>query len=273
MKKSLKKTLLLGLALSASLFLAPAGQTADHGHGGHGGEARQSAGETVKTIIDGNDRFLHRHDSHAFDAYQEGQTPGLTVIACSDSRVHTDLFGIDPKNNIFVIRNIGNQLRTAEGSVDYGVHHLPTRILLVLGHTSCGAVKAAMGDYSGESAGIRAELDTLKPVIATDNGQGDFKARWARNIEINVDYQVREALALYADKVKAGEVVVVGAVYDFNDVYGKGRGSLLITNVNGETDPEKIRQAPALKELSLAQLAGHVESLAPAAEFAPASAH
>jgi carbonic anhydrase len=273
MKKSLKNKLSLALALAASLTLAPMGRAADHGHGGHADGGAASPAQTVKAVIDGNDRFLHQHDSHAFDAYQEGQAPALTIIACSDSRVHTDLFGIDPKNNIFVIRNIGNQLATAQGSVDYGIHHLPTRILLVLGHSSCGAIKAAMGDYAAESAGIREELDSLRPVIATDKGQGSFKERWARNIEINVDYQVREALALYDDKVKSGEMVVMGAVYDFNDVYGKGRGSLLVTNVNGESDPEKIAQMPALKELSLSQVAEHVASLAPSAEFAPARSH
>ena len=224
----------------------------------------KSAEATVKAAISGNDQFTGHNDSHHFDAFQTGQTPTLTVVACSDSRVHTHLFGMEPDNNIFVIRNIGNQVKTAEGSIDYGVRHLPTKILLILGHSSCGAVKAAMGDYSGETKGIKSELDTLKPVIAAGDSTGDLNSRWNKNVERNVDYQVKAALELYKEKVQANELTVVGAVYDFNDLYGKGRGKLVITNINGETTPNKIMTHPVLKELNRGEIVSHVGSLAPA---------
>ncbi len=270
MKKRLaKRILVMGLAFSTIIALAPGAFCSEGAHGGGRGSEEAPAGkvmtpqETVKAAIQGNDQFTGHHDSHYFDAYQTGQTPNLTVVSCSDSRVHTPLFGIEPNNNIFIIRNIGNQVSNSEGSVDYGVHHLPCKILLIMGHSSCGAVKAAMGDYSGETAGIKAELDPLKPVIMADDHQGDFNIRWAKNVERNVDYQVQNALKLYDEKVKAGEMTIVGGVYDFNDNYGKGRGTLVITNINGESDPNKIMRDPLLEELSKGEIAHHVGSLAP----------
>jgi carbonic anhydrase len=266
-RKRYGKALLLGLSMTAILALAPV--VYGSGGGGHGSEAPAAKSmnptETIKAAIAGNDQFKGHHDSSYFEAYQKGQTPNLTVITCADSRVHTPLFGMDPHNNIFIIRNVGNQIVNSEGSVDYGVHHLPTKILLVMGHSSCGAVKAAMGDYSGETKGIKAELDTLAPVIAVNTGEGDVARRWAENVEINVDHQVNYALNLYHDQVGSGQMAVVGGVYDFNDNYGKGRGTLVITNVNGEIDPNRIMNHAVLKDLAKSEIVNHVSSLAPAA--------
>lgn len=250
------------LACAALLACAPS-VFAEHGHE-RPAVAVKSAEATVKAAVSGNDQFTGRKDSHHFDAFQTGQTPTLTLVACSDSRVHTHLLGMEPDNNIFVVRNIGNQVKNAEGSIDYGVRHLPTKILLIMGHSSCGAIKAAMGDYSGETKGIKAELDNLKPVIAAGDNSGDLNGRWGKNVERNVDYQVKTALKLYKEKVQANELTVIGAVYDFNDLYGKGRGKLVITNINGETAPNKIMAHPVLKELDRGEIVNHVSSLAPA---------
>lgn len=265
-KKTYSRKIVAGLSLAALLSVGTLayGSGGGDGHGGGASATAMSPTETIKTFVQGNDQFKGHHDSHYFDAYQAGQAPNLTVISCADSRVHTTLFGMDPNNKIFSIRNVGNQVSNSEGSVDYGIMHLPTRVLLIMGHSSCGAVKAAMGDYSGETAGIKAELDPLKPVIAKDSGEGLFEVRWAKNIEVNVDYQVNHATGLYRSQIEAGKLIVVGGVYDFTDNYGKGRGTLVITNVNGENDPNKIMQLPALNELSKAEIINHVGSLAPA---------
>ena len=69
--------------------------------------------------------------------------------------------GKDMTNHVFHIRNIGNQIENNFGSVDYGIHHLKTPILLILGHTDCGAVKASQIDFSKESDEIRQELYPL----------------------------------------------------------------------------------------------------------------
>ncbi len=269
MKKVLKNAL-LAVGFSAVLAATPLAMASDHGggHGGGHGAASEPAAivmspsQAMAEIIEGNERFKETHESHYFDAYQNSQSPVLTIVTCSDSRVHTNLFGFVPDNNIFVIRNIGNQVVNSEGSVDYGVRHLPTKILMILGHSSCGAIKAAMGDYSGETTGIKKELDPLGPVIAHDDHQGEFKTRWAKNVEQNVDYQVNYAMKLYADKVAHGDLIVVGAVYDFNDIYGKGRGSLIITNVGGEKTPSDIMNNPIFKEIDPSLVVNHVSSRA-----------
>ncbi|MFZ5776104.1 MAG: carbonic anhydrase [Thermodesulfobacteriota bacterium] len=257
-------TTMLALALGCAALLSP--PPAAQASGGHDAPAapQKSAATRMKEAVEGNDKFTASHKSHDFDAYQASQAPGITLVSCSDSRVHTDLFGIDPHNNLFVIRNIGNQVKNAEGSVDYGVRHLPTKVLMVLGHSSCGAVKAAMGDYSTETRGIKAELDNLKPVIAADDQAGDPALRWGKNVERNVDFQVKTAMELYGDKIRNGELTVVGAVYDFNNHYGKGRGKLVVTNINGETDPNQIMANPVLTELPKGTVVDHVGSQAPA---------
>jgi carbonic anhydrase len=262
-KQCLPKRLILGTA-AASLLALSSIAYASGGHGDDPAAKSMTLMETVKFFVGGNDQFKSHHDDNYFEPYQKGQTPNLTVISCADSRVHTSLFGIDPNNNIFIIRNIGNQVTTSEGSVDYGIRHLPTKVLLIMGHSSCGAVKAAMGDYSAETTGIKSELDTLRPVIAADAGEEDFNLRWTKNVERNVDYQVKSAMNLYTEKVNNGELAVVGGVYDFNNNYGRGRGTLVITNVNGITEPAAIMEHPALKELSKAEVVSHVGSLAPA---------
>lgn len=259
MKKIVSKKLIILAACGLFAMAAPvaaSGPVAGHGPA----ESVATPQSTIKKIIQGNDSFRHTYPRNHFDAFQDSQSPAVTVITCSDSRVHTQLFDFEPDNNIFMVRNAGNQIENSQGSVDYGVHHLPAKVLLVLGHSSCGAIKAAMGDYSGETAGIKAELDTLKPVIAMDDQQGPFNDRWAQNVERNVDMQVKKGLELYAAKVEAGELVVVGAIYDFNDLWGKGRGTLVVVNINGITHPQEIMNHPVLNELSKAEIVTHVGS-------------
>ncbi len=239
---------------------APSGFSSRGGHG-DATQVTKSPSETLGAVIEGNNSFKqYAHRGH-FDAFQDGQAPNLTVITCSDSRVHTHLFGFQPDNNVFMVRNVGNQVQNSEGSVDYGVHHLPTKILLILGHSSCGAIKAAMGDYSGETRGIKKALDPLMPVISQCDGTGSFKERWAKNVERNVDYQVNHSLNLYSAKISHGGMVVVGCIYDFNNIYDQGRGSLVITNVNGEKTPAHIIQHPVLKDLAKGNVVTHISRI------------
>ncbi len=216
------------------------------GHGGPG----VTPPEALKRIVEGNDQFVKSHDYHYFAPYQTSQHPFITMITCSDARVQGTVLLPDTIDKIFVIRNIGNQLVVSRGSIDYGVLHLHTPILLILGHTHCGAVKAAMSNYKGETEGIRNELDHLHLPLMADDGKGSFEERWLKNVERNVDWQVAEAMTFYPDLVKEGKLVVVGAVYDFINAYGKGYGRMVIINVNGEISPQAIKKHPVTKKLS-----------------------
>jgi len=201
----------------------------------HGGDVAV-AQAYIKEIQTDEKAYVAAHDSAFFQELAKGQHPRATVVTCSDSRVHTNMLDKTPEGDLFMVRNIGNQLVTAKGSVQYGVNHLGSSLLLFIGHSSCGAIKAASGDYSALEDPIKKELDTINISKGAANIDG---------VKTNVNNQVAAALKEFADKVKKGELLVVGAVYDFADDMKQGAGNLNIININGETDPTKIRNMPA----------------------------
>ncbi len=188
--------------------------------------------ELVQHVLASNEAYMKAQGPEHFKTFADAQHPRITVVACSDSRVQIQAFDASPDNDLFVIRDIGNQLATCEGSVDYGVHHLHTPVLLIIGHVRCGAVQAAMGDYSKEPPSIKRELDTL----ALKKG-GD----WLEEGKANVNAQVKAALAKFAGEVKEGKLTIIGAVYDFADDLKQGSGRLVLINVNGSSDPAKVK--------------------------------
>jgi carbonic anhydrase len=204
------------------------------------------ATEIMASILADNNAFVGSKSQGFFAPFKDAQHPRATVVMCADSRVHTHAFESTPDGDLFVIRNIGNQVLSNRGSVEYGVRHLHTPLLLIIGHVACGAVKAALGDYRSLSNDIREPLDRLHLALDQTRTQPHSDAQWRAGIEENVHYQVSEALTTYAEEVKSGKLVVVGAVYDFQDVYGLGRGRLVLLNVNGERDPRKIPTTPLI---------------------------
>lgn len=194
--------------------------------------------EFLKSIFADNNKHVSEISREHFKSFAEQQTPRATVLSCSDSRVQSDAFHKSPVNDLFIIRNIGNQINTTEGSIEYGINHLHTPVLLIIGHSDCGAIKTARGNYSGESKAIRVELDHLRlsPKVTTNEG-----------VIENVHHQVNFAKEKFKKKVDNKELVVVGAVYDFRDDFGKGHGRLILINIDGEKDPDKIRKNPLLK--------------------------
>ncbi len=196
-----------------------------------GDKQGQGAKEIVRDIVQSNRNFVRTHGPEYFKPFVDGQHPRATVVTCSDSRVHTHALDATPDGDLFVIRNIGNQIATAEGSVEYGVHHLHTPLLLIVGHVACGAIKAASGDYAKESPAIQRELDTIQ-IAKGDPG--------LNSIRQNVNNQVRLAMGKFESDVMNGRLTVVGAIYDFKNEMKQGQGRLNIINVNGETDPAKI---------------------------------
>jgi len=178
------------------------------------------------------------HGDKFFAAFADKQTPRATVITCADSRVHTTAWDVTPENDDFIVRNMGNQIENAEGSVEYGVEHLRTPLLLVIGHTGCGAVKAAMGDMSKLSEPIQHELEHIH--LPKPEAGKSPEAAWAEAVIANVNNQVDTALKHFGKDVQAGQLTVVGAVYDFRNDLLQGAGKLSIVNVNGNSEPERM---------------------------------
>lgn len=194
----------------------------------------------IKSVFEDNTEHVSLISKEHFKSFAEVQSPRATVLTCSDSRVQSDAYHKSPVNDLFFIRNIGNQIRTTEGSIEYGIEHLHTPILFIIGHTDCGAIATALGNYSSLSKPIRTELDHLRltPKITTNEG-----------VVENVHHQVQYALDKFKNKVKKGEVVIVGAVYDFRDDFDKEHGRLILINLNGEREVQKIKESEYVKGL------------------------
>ncbi|OYY93679.1 MAG: hypothetical protein B7Y41_10560 [Hydrogenophilales bacterium 28-61-23] len=203
-------------------------------------EANTGAKDMLREIAQSNRGFMSRTRPEHFVHLAEGQHPRATVVTCSDSRVHTHALDATPDGDLFMVRNIGNQIATAEGSVEYGVHHLHTPLLLIVGHVACGAIKAASGDYGKESPTIKRELDTIQ-IPKGDAG--------LNSVKLNVNNQVRQAMGKFQQEMADGRLIVVGAVYDFSNEMKQGLGKLNIVNVNGETNGANIARLELMQGL------------------------
>ena len=191
----------------------------------------------LKEIL-GDNRVYMEHGPKFFAQFADGQKPRATVVTCADSRVHTSAFDATPENDDFMIRNIGNQIENGLGSVEYGVDHLETPVLMIMGHTGCGAVKAALGDISTQSEPVRKELEKLH--ISKPKGDAKSDAAWTEAVVENVHSQVAFALTHFGTRVSEGKLTVVGAVYDFRNDLGKGSGKITIVDVNGNGEPARM---------------------------------
>lgn len=233
---------LVGHALRAAVlgaFAVPA--FAHDDHAAAGSELEQARG-IIKNIQTDNALYVKGHKTAYFEPLIKGQHPRATVVTCADSRVHTHALDKTPDGDLFMVRDIGNQHATAEGSIEYGVRHLHTPVLMFIGHSSCGAVKAVMAGYEGIEMPIKKELDTL--IVPGKNAKDDKEVM--ASVEANVHNQVAIASKKYAEEVKTGKLAVVGAVYDFRNDYKQGNGRLVLVDINGETDQAKLKYSPLL---------------------------
>lgn len=186
----------------------------------------------IKEIQSVESSYATQHGAVFFQDLAKGQHPRAVVVTCSDSRVHTNMLDQTPEGDLFMIRDIGNQIATAKGSVEYGINHLGASLLLIIGHSSCGAIKAASGDYDALEPAIKKELDSISIKKGVTNIDG---------VKTNVNNQVAAAMEEYAELVKEGHLLIVGAVYDFADDMKQGAGKLNMINVNGQTDSAKMQ--------------------------------
>ena len=198
---------------------------------------RQQMKNMMKNILDDNQRFREdpAHNDEYYKNLTEGQCPRATIIACADSRVQTINFDLDPVNDVFFIRNIGNQLETCLGSVDYGVNHLPSTALLVfIGHSKCGAVTAVTKGTDGLQDSIQSELSPMCVIHKTPNPTDE---QIEENVRHNVRNQVNKAYHRYRERVESGSLWIVGGVYDFTP---EGKGLFEVVQVNTHIDEEYI---------------------------------
>jgi carbonic anhydrase len=212
--------LLLMLIVAAALAAPALGTTATSG---------TSASEALRLLKEGNSRYVdgklqHPRQDRARRALTaaQGQHPLATVLTCSDSRMPAEIIFDQGIGDIFVIRVAGNVAATDEiGSIEYAVDHLATPVVVVLGHTQCGAVTAVVDDAK-LTPNLANLLEPIKPAVdkaREANPQAAKDALLKAAIAANVRQAMEDMLRLspvIREKVREGRVQVVGALYDLD---------------------------------------------------------
>ncbi|XGB40932.1 MAG: hypothetical protein LVS60_11025 [Nodosilinea sp. LVE1205-7] len=146
----------------------------------------------------------------------QDQKPFAAILSCADSRVTPEIIFDQGIGDLFVVRGAGN-LATPQGiaSQEFGALILGARVLMVLGHSRCGAVKAALG--GGDLPGLMDELvEAIKPAVEDAKNQpGD---RLDNAIKMNVQRQVRKLAIspVLASLVEQGQLKLVGGYYNLD---------------------------------------------------------
>jgi carbonic anhydrase len=176
-------------------------------------ELIQDANVALQMLKEGNERYLkgeliqknsYKEDRKILDG---GQKPFAVILTCSDSRAAPEIFFDQKLGDIFVIRNAGNVADTEGlGSIEYATEHLKTKLVVVCGHTKCGAVTAA---HSGGEfpPNIRRIVEFIEPAVKKG---GDLDKIIHNHVESMVT-------RIKADEIiKKLGVTVVGACYDIH---------------------------------------------------------
>ncbi len=190
-------------------------------------QSNLSPDEALKELMDGNKRFTSgkmtsfEHDLAILKQHtEEKQEPFAAVLSCADSRVPVELIFDQSIGHIFVTRVAGNVI-TPEliGSLEYGAAVLGTKVILVMGHSNCGAVKATM-----QGKEVPGQISSLFPHIqpAVDQDGKDLGNTTKLNAKIQAEL-LRQSSTVISGMVKSGTVRVLPAFYDV----GNGSVTLL----------------------------------------------
>jgi carbonic anhydrase len=189
----------------------------------------QSPDDVLAKLLEGNKRFmagqtslLTRRRPGDFAALAEGQAPSAIILACADSRVAPELIFDQGIGDLFVVRVAGNVASGAgpivKGSIEFAVAELGARLIMVLGHSQCGAVKAATAHIEARKAlpgSIGPLVEIVRPAVALAEGRTGDKLD--NVIRANVEKCVETLKGLdpiLSTFAKSGELKVVGGVYE-----------------------------------------------------------
>lgn len=227
MKKLATRTILALCLTSLSLGSALASSTAQ----------KPTPDEAIALLQEGNARFVAGQSIHPrMDAARliqagkenQGDHAYATVITCSDSRVPVELLFDSGIMDIFVIRVAGNVIDTDEaGSIEYGLAHVNTPVLVVLGHTQCGAVTAVTHAIHGTGHPLELNIpplvDNIEPAVRkaiADNPTLEGDAVIPAAIEENIWQGITDLFMKSPSSreiVRSGKAKVVGAMYDVSN--------------------------------------------------------
>ncbi|GEO05774.1 carbonic anhydrase [Adhaeribacter aerolatus] len=177
-------------------------------------------------LKEGNDRFVrnlraNRNLLQQVNETRDGQYPFATILSCMDSRTSAELIFDQGLGDIFSIRIAGNVLNEdILGSMEFGSRVVGTKIVMVLGHTKCGAIVGACNNV--QLGSLTQLLDKVKPAIAqetvTQNERTGKNSEFVNNVtEINVHLtiqRIKDESPIIVDLLQEGKIKIVGGVYD-----------------------------------------------------------
>jgi carbonic anhydrase len=182
--------------------------------------------QALDILIEGNQRFknnvLRERDMlRVRDEIVDKQHPFASVLSCSDSRTTVELIFDQNLGDIFSVRLAGNiASNKAIGSLEFSCKYLGSKLVVVMGHTNCGAIKAACDHYKGGNIGEIIEL--IDPAVALektildhrDSSNDAFVERVCfHNVEVQME-RILKRSPLLTDMIEKKEIGLVGAVYN-----------------------------------------------------------
>lgn len=188
---------------------------------------KMTAREALEILVEGNSRFISdREEDKDFKSLiqitKDKQHPFASFLSCSDSRAPVELLFDQAIGDIFSVRLAGNIASDkAMGSLEFASKYLGSKLIVVMGHTSCGAVKAACDDF--KDGHIGEIINLIKPSIRheteTEPSQRNSKnsAFVERVCELSVRYQIDTIIRcsdIVDDMLQSKQIGIVGAVYD-----------------------------------------------------------
>jgi carbonic anhydrase len=182
--------------------------------------------KALEYLKEGNTRFMsnlkaHRNLLEQVNDTRDGQWPFATILSCIDSRTSAELIFDQGLGDIFSVRIAGNVVnKDILGSLEFGCKVAGAKMIVVLGHTKCGAIKGAcdnveMGNLTGLIDKIKPAVEQECSTIANRNSNNDIFVE--KVAELNVGLSVKNILLhspILADMVKNGEIGIVGGIHD-----------------------------------------------------------
>jgi carbonic anhydrase len=181
------------------------------------------ASEALERLREGNKRFASGNANTRLSNSQarraeliDAQAPFAVIVACSDSRVPVELLFNQGLGDLFVIRVAGNIVAPSQiGSVEFAASNLGTRLVVVLGHSNCGAVDATLKELSQEqetrSPNLQSIVNRIRPALEVlDNPS--LRDAVAANVRNSVE-QLRHGSDILEKLIDSGDLTVIGAEY------------------------------------------------------------
>jgi carbonic anhydrase len=184
--------------------------------------------DALDILVQGNKRFIEnkqqdKNFSEMREALENIQQPFAAILGCSDSRVAPELIFDQTLGDIFSVRLAGNvACRKAIGSLEYSCKYLGSKIIVVMGHSNCGAVKAACDNF--EEGNITEIIKLLQPAVSEetttlDPERNSKNSQFVANVcFLNVKKQIQNIINqsdILRDLLDKKQIGIIGAVYNF----------------------------------------------------------